>query len=539
MACSGTSIIIILLTIFKETFIKELKESDPEVFTEKLLGGFLLPYVVVMTLYGYLFTMLNKRTIELSQATKLAEEALEQQKTFLYSFSHEMRNPMNSLLGNLDLVLLTNLPNKTREMVNTAKICGMLLLNLINTVLDAGKLDFGKLEINPIPTRVYDIFQRIWAISNDLLTQKGLKSHLKVEKKVPHKLLLDGHRINQVLMNLIGNAIKFTEKGLVTLTVKWQESSGEVCETSFEPVPYDYEDEGVFEKEDNMAMMNMTYHTQKSRDYFILSGGNREFILEGAEAQPAKEMKGVLKIIIRDTGSGIKQNDLDKLFNKFSQVGNDTSKKQMGTGLGLFISRQICRNMGGDIRIYSKPNIGTTAVICIPAVALPSRHKLSNESDLSNVIKELSEWKLQTLVADDSPFNVNLVSSFFSKIGAKVITKASNGLAAYERYVESLEAGIIIDIVTLDIDMPLLNGKQACEKIREYEKARNIEPCIIVLISGNYKEENIHNFLNENSGRKADCFLRKPLLFQDFCWALHRQMIEAKKAKVCSSKRNM
>jgi len=217
--------------------------------------------IPVQILYLFVVYSLNKKTDELSQATRKAEEALEQQKIFLYSFSHEMRNPMNSLLGNLDLALMSQeqITPELREMIGTAKICGVLLLNLINTVLDAGKLGLGKLEVNPVATRVHDVFQRAWATSHDLMTKTGLRSHLKSSKQVPPRLLLDSHRLNQILMNLMGNAIKFTEHGLIALSVDWL-GVDKVIDGCFKPIPYDDESEGVFEKEYNLYAMKRTSH---------------------------------------------------------------------------------------------------------------------------------------------------------------------------------------------------------------------------------------------------------------------------------------
>ena len=201
--------------------VEAISFSDPNEFADNFSKYFILISIPLQLLIVLVVYDLNHKTFKLAKETRRAEEALEQQKTFVYSFSHEMRNPMNSLLGNLELALMGNISSETREMITTAKVCGLLLLNLINTVLDAGKLGIGKLEANPVPTRVHDVFQRAWTISHDLITRKGLTSHLKISKLVPPRLLLDSHRLNQVLMNLIGNAIKFTEHGSITLAISW------------------------------------------------------------------------------------------------------------------------------------------------------------------------------------------------------------------------------------------------------------------------------------------------------------------------------
>jgi len=523
VAITGCNQFVVIMGLYKKTFAKVLLESDLEVFADNFVRGSVVPLIVVIALYVLVLLLLKHTTQKLSEATKAAEEALDQQKTFVYSFSHEMRNPMNSLLGNIDLALMTDLPNEIREMLSTAKVCGVLLLNLINTVLDAAKLGIGKLEVTLSPTRVHDTFQRVWSITHDLMRQKGLKSYLRIEKTVPPKILLDGHRISQVCLNLIGNAIKFTETGSISICVRWLNHPN-VNDDCFDPIPYDNTDEGIDAKEENIFLYQSKHQSfQDIQDYFTLTQNSKEFNLQGV-TQLRQNQDGVLKITIKDTGCGISPEELKKLFQKFSQVGNDTSKKQMGTGLGLFISKEICKNMNGDVRVYSKQKVGTTFVVCIPTTALATESRSQGSIQTESIISFLKDKNLNTIIADDSPFNVNLVSSFSSKLGLKVIATASNGLMAYQKYVAMSKAQQHIDIVTLDIDMPIMDGKMACQKIREYEKLNNLKPSIIILISGNYEEQHINNLLDCHSGRKADCFLKKPLLYEEFCWTIYKNL---------------
>ena len=145
-----------------------------------------------------LFQTLDKRTIELSKSKCVLENVLEQKKTFILSFSHELRNSINSLLGNLQLVLQGEvLSAKAAEMINIAKVCGELLLHNINNVLDTGRHDIGKLEVNPVPTRLHELFQRTWSIYSELLRQKRVRSQLKkIEKELPTMVKIDAHKLN-------------------------------------------------------------------------------------------------------------------------------------------------------------------------------------------------------------------------------------------------------------------------------------------------------------------------------------------------------
>jgi len=519
-ATAAFSHTILLIVKFKQNLLNAILFTDPELFVEKFVNGFVVTFIILETISLTVFLTLNKRTVELSYATKAAKDALEQQKTFVYSFSHEMRNPMNSLLGNLDLVLMTRLAPETRTMLKTAKTCGVLLLNHINTILDAGKMELAKLEVKPIPTKVHDVLQRIWAISQDLIAQKGLRYHLKIEKKVPALLMLDSHRLSQILLNLIGNATKFTQKGSIGVSVQWVQSPV-LNDECFEPKPYDEENEGIFEKDENVSFSKMNSFDRRSSDFHILNQKHKEFDLQDVRGlQPGAP--GILKIIIKDTGCGISHEEIPKLFQKFSQVGNDTSQRSMGTGLGLYISKEICKNMNGDLRVYSKLQVGTTFIVCIPVTPLPKHRQSYVPHSPAHIIEALKTKKLKIIVADDSPFNVNLVSNFCSKFGAQIIAATNDGLSAYGGYVQSIKSGISVDVVTLDIDMPIMGGKEACEKIREYERENRLKPCIILLISGNYEMQQMSSFIGERPQRKADCFIRKPLIFDEFCWNLFK-----------------
>jgi len=505
-------------TKLKDTLATLIREEDPEIFADRFLeaASFYLLFILLVVLI--LVITLQGRTIELGKTKNALEAALEQQRTFILSFSHELRNPINSLLGNLQLVLQGEpLSAKTVEMLNIAKACGEILLHNINNVLDTGKQEIGKLEVNPILTQLHEVFQRTWSIYGELLKQKKLKSQLRVEKGLPIQAKLDYHKVNQILLNLIGNAIKFTEKGSVGVTIQWLPYQT-VDDKCFEPIPYDDDEEGLFEKQENLSTMN-TSRFSDSRPGFPDSPESKKSYSPTFEVQKATH--GVLKIIVKDTGSGMKKEALQKLFKKFSQVSENVSQRSIGTGLGLYITKEICQAMHGEIRAYSKPGVGSTFVVCIPTVSVPLDSR--QRADSMEVIRHLSEKSIKALVADDSPFNVNLTSNYFSQFGGSVVSVAYNGYDAFLKYRECRMMNVDIDVITLDIDMPIMDGKTACDKIREYEQANKLKPVMIILISGNYDKEQIDEYLNYDSekGCKADCFLRKPVSFSEFYTAIY------------------
>ena len=514
--------------IFKEAFMNTILTLDAEFLARRLIFNNTVIGFLIMLLLSFVIRSTIKMTKDLAHANKATEELFEQQKTFILSFSHELRNPLNSLLGNLQLILMSAIPDQTRAMVKTSQICAELLLQLVNNILDVGKCDIGNLEVNQSPTVVHDLFHRIWTVSSQLIANKKLRSHIKIEKKVPSMLMLDSHRMSQIMMNLIGNAIKFTDTGSVSVTIQWLESKL-VCEKTFDPIPYDDMNEGIFEKEENLYMMNIKSadYLQQPSSYLTINQHSSTLSQGHISSTERPNSEGVLKIIVRDTGSGMNQAALNKLFQKFSQVSDDVHKRQIGTGLGLYITKEICKKMNGDVRAYSKLETGSTFIICIPTSSVVNGSSDQLNRSQSMRIHRIIQKKLNALVADDSPLNVNMICDFFKKISANVVETASNGLEAYNKYKHSIEAGVIIDIVTLDIDMPKMNGKMACQKIRDYERLKGIRPTTIMLISGNYDTEQMKKSLGRSNEGGADCFIKKPILFEEFSLAVYRFKIRA------------
>ena len=328
---------------------------------------------------------------------------------------------------------------------------------------------------------------------------------------------------------LIGNSIKFTQKGAINVTIKWLKY-GFVFEKCFEPVPYDDMEEGLFEKDDKLEGM-IGGNSESTSNYLVINNERRQFNYDEIE-YPNEEIKGVLKIIVKDTGCGMKKESLGKLFKKFSQVSDNVSQRQIGTGLGLFITKEICKAMKGDVRAYSKENVGTTFIVCIPVVTVPVSNVLQ-KADHDLMVLRLKEKKIKAMVVDDSPFNVSLTCNYLNKIGGTVVSVAYNGYEAYSKYKESKKAGLEIDVITLDIDMPIMNGKVVCERIRQYEKEENLKPVVIVLISGNYDKEQVRGFVGGFvEERKADYFLKKPVAMEDFTMTMYHLLMRQKQGEI-------
>ena len=157
--------------------------------------------------------------------------------------------------------------------------------------------------------------------------------------------------------------------------------------------------------------------------------------------------------------------------------------------------------------------------MCIPTTSVPNAN--IQRADSGSILNRLRAKHLKALVADDSPFNVNLISNYFSQFGVSAVSRAYNGSDAFMKYKECLLANVQIDVVTLDIDMPVLDGLAACAKIREYEKEKKLKPVLIILISGNYDRDQVDEYITPEKGCGADCFLRKPVSQAEFSRAIY------------------
>ena len=237
------------------------------------------------------------------EANAEVERAANMKTDFLANMSHEIRTPMNAVIGMAEMALRENLPDNAREYINQIKSSGRALLNLINDILDFSKIESGKMEIVPAEYETLSLFNDVANIVSTRLRDKPIQLLLEIAPTFPHKLYGDNLRIRQVLINLANNAVKFTKRGRVKLIV-------------------DYD---------------------KLDDDTVLT-----------------------KIQVKDTGIGIKPEDLKKLFQSFQQVDSKRNRNVEGTGLGLAISKRLVETMGGSIHVESEYEVGSTFSFTVP-----------------------------------------------------------------------------------------------------------------------------------------------------------------------------
>jgi len=503
---------VIIQAILVEKYYTGLIEDAATFMTPQAFARAMKYSCHITTMYFVILVVLthvlmHQAYLKLLLVDKQKSE-VENQKTFLLSFSHELRNLLNSLTGNVKLASLENLSERAKELLLNADVCGELLLHLVNNILDTGKVEIGELEITPAPTRIFDTFERIWGVCSELIKRKGLNGHMLIENNIPSVMLTDHYRLTQIFLNLVGNAIKFTESGSINMNIEWIDGKVVVDEKCFQPYPFndsDDQDEGIFEKKQLFHVLSQNLVTLSIANRRI----NRNLLKKSSRSSP----HGILKVVVRDTGCGMPKDSIDKLFQKFTQLTSDASKKKLGTGLGLFITRQICQRMNGQIRVFSKEGKGTSFIFCIPVTCGPP--ETDHSMDLMSIERLISSKRFSAMLVDDLAFNHTILSNYLDRLKIEVKDIAKNGLEAYQKYKRQAERKDRPHIVTMDLNMPIMDGKESAMKIRQFEADKGLDPCFLVIISGNCTDSETRECLDKNGKIRADGFLKKPVNVED------------------------
>jgi PAS domain S-box-containing protein len=341
---------------------------------------------------------------QLIAATREAQSAKSMQELFLANMSHEIRTPMNGIQGMTDLLLDTPLSDQQKEFARIIKRSVNNLLVVVNDVLDFSKIKAGKLAIEKIEFRLRDVLDNVRAMFAHRIAKKGLQLLLELDDEIPETLKGDPYRLNQVLINLVGNAIKFTEQGWVSVKVKAQE------------------------------------RTAVSERY---SG------------------HVVLLFSVADSGIGISEESLPHIFDHFSQAGLDISRRYGGTGLGLSICQQLLQLQGGEITVESHENRGTTFQFRLTYGYKPDDHAAPAPGPADPFHHQALVGR-RFLVAEDNEVNQQLMDHVLKKAGG-LVTLAGNG----EEAVTYLRDGERYDLVIMDLQMPVMDGYAATRYIRQ------------------------------------------------------------------------
>ena len=336
---------------------------------------------------------------------------LQDKENFLLGFSHEFKNLLFVLLGNLQLAG-KGLSN--RNFVRTAFVSAEMMKHMIMNVLEAGKYEHSaNIEIRLQRTHFPSLLEDIWSLCAEIISKKDkVAAKIMLADEVPHYLLLDPQRITQIFLNLVTNATKFTERGAIIIRISWENSkefpltkntastalTDNILRSSSLPFdPTSFDDDMMREKpEDERIEIHETkLLIQPELGYHEVNLTKREWTSNLEQPHEKAGTRGILKISVQDTGTGMTETQCQKLFQRFSQVSEDVDKRQLGSGLGLWITNQIVEKLGGNIFVDSKLGTGTRFDILLPTVvedriAGPSIELLANRSETNTIGRKLS-----------------------------------------------------------------------------------------------------------------------------------------------------
>ncbi|MAX26454.1 MAG: hypothetical protein CMJ19_18325 [Phycisphaeraceae bacterium] len=406
----------------------------------------------VQNVHNELDSRVKERTEQLNDALQQAMAANQAKSQFLANMSHEIRTPMTAILGFSDILQEPDLPrDEQAKYLQTIERNGKHLLAIINDILDISKIEAQQMQVENIPTNLMEILHDVQSLMQVKATEKSLKLNINIQAPFPQTIHTDPIRVRQVLVNLISNAIKFTEKGQITVTARLTE--------------------------------------------------------------PENLDNALIRFDVRDTGIGMTPRQVEQIFKPFTQADETTTRRFGGTGLGLAISQKLANLLGGDLTVSSEEGHGSCFTFCIASDQISRENMINHSGSMGKILIESEITKesatapiksdkrlegVRVLLAEDGIDNQKLISLLLQREGVE-LTVADNGQIAMQ-IIHAAEHSF--DLILMDMQMPVMDGYAATRLLRREDYNRPI-----VALTANAMDQDRDTCL------KAGCddFMTKPV----------------------------